>query len=70
MPSMLDAAMARPIRVMASTLPSAMSRRLMGVAKSVAMVPRSFSPATDSAAMFMQLVNSRMSSSMGTMLNT
>ena len=70
MPSMLDAAMARPIRVMASTLPSAMSRRLMGVAKSVAMVPRSFSPATDSAAMFMQLVNNRMSSSMGAMDTT
>ena len=34
------------------------------------MVPRSFSPATDSAAMFMQLVNSRMSSSMGTMDTT
>ena len=70
MPSALDAAMSRPMTVMASTLPSAMSRRLMGVASSVAIVPRSFSPATDSAAMDMTLVNTRMSSRSGTMDTT
>ena len=58
--------MSSPIAVIASTLPNAMSRRLTGVAKSVAMVPRSFSPATDSAAMDMTLVNTRMTSRSGT----
>ena len=65
MPMALDAAMSRPMTVMASTLPSA-----MGVARSVAMVPRSFSPATDSAAMDMTLLNTRMSSRSGTMDTT
>ena len=40
------------------------------VARSVAMVPRSFSPATDSAAMDMTLLNTRMSSRSGTMDTT
>ena len=70
MPMALDAAMSRPMTVMASTLPSAISRLLMGVARSVAMVPRSFSPATDSAAMDMTLLNTRMSSRSGTMDTT
>ena len=70
MPTMLDAAIKRPMSVMARSLPSAMSRRRMGVARSVAMVPRSFSPATDSAAMDMTLENSSISSRSGTMDTT
>ena len=49
----------------AAILPNASSLRLMGVMSRVAMVPRSFSPAMDSAVMAMQEENMRMIRSRG-----
>ena len=47
-------------------LPTASSLRLTGVTSSVAMVPRSFSPAMDSGATAIQPLNTNMSMSIGT----
>ena len=65
MPKKLESAPSAAMQESGSTLPRAISVRLTDVTRMVASVPRSFSPATDSSVMLMQLEKMRVTTRKG-----